>query len=165
MESLIDDIDRRILNLLQNDARKTNTAIAREVGLSAPSVLERIRKLESKGIIKAYRAVVDAVALGRPITAFIRVSSDGAPGTYDEFLKGLSAASREPEVLECHSVAGEDCFILKVKVASPTDLESLLGRLRTTARIGRTVSMIVLSTLKEETALPVESPTPKRARH
>jgi len=161
---MLDEIDRKILVLLQRDARATNTAIAQAVGLSAPSVLERIRKMEARGVIKSYRAVVDSAAVGKPITAFIRVASDAAPGAYDEFVKSIAAASRDPEVLECHSVAGEDCFIFKVKVASPTDLEMLLARLRNTTRIGRTVSMIVLSTLKEETILPIDPSPARRAR-
>jgi Lrp/AsnC family leucine-responsive transcriptional regulator len=163
-ERHLDETDLKILELLQSDARTTNTAIAQSVGLSAPSVLERIRKLEAKGVIKGYRAIIDGAALGRPITAFIRVSSEGSPGAYPDFVKNMEVVSREPEVLECHSVAGEDCFIIKVKVASPPDLESLLGHLRTTARIGRTVSMIVLSTMKEETILPLETTPAKRAR-
>ncbi len=163
-DSMLDEIDCKILDLLQQDARMTNTAIAQEVGLSAPSVLERIRKMESKDVIKGYHAVVDGAAVGKPITAFIRVASDATPGAYDEFVKSIDVASQDPEVLECHSVAGEDCFILKVKVASPADLESLLGRLRGTARIGRTVSMIVMSTLKEETVLPVDLAPTQRPR-
>jgi len=161
---MIDDTDRKILELLQADARMTHTAIAQAVGLSAPSVLERIRKLEAKGIIKGYRAIVDSAALGRPITAFIRISSDAAPGPYDEFLKSVASAAREPEILECHSVAGEDCFVLKAKVAGPGDLEALLGRLRNSGRIGRTVSMIVLSTLKEDTILPTHTTPIKHAK-
>ena len=161
---MLDDIDRKILDLLQNDARMTNTAIAQAVGLSAPSVLERIRKLETKGVIKGYRAIVDGAALGRPITAFIRISSDAAPGAYDEFVKGVAVAAREADILECHSVAGEDCFVLKVKVASPSDLETLIGRLRNSARVGRAVSMIVLSTIKEDTILPTYVAPVKHAK-
>lgn len=163
-ELVLDETDLKILEILQGDARTTNTAIAQVVGLSAPSVLERIRKLEAKGVIKGYRAIVDGAALGRPITAFIRVSNEGASGAYPDFVKSIETASREPAVLECHSVAGEDCFIMKVKVANPADLESLLGRLRTTARIGRTVSLIVLSTMKEETILPIETALVRRGR-
>lgn len=152
---MLDDTDRKILELLQQDARMTNAAIGQEVGLSAPSVYERIKKMETKGVIKGYRAIVDAAALGQPVTAFIRLPSEATSGSYEDFLKSVDKASRDPQVLECHSLAGEDCFILKVRVASPADLETLLHRLRSEAHIGRTISMIVLSTRKEETAVPI----------
>jgi Lrp/AsnC family leucine-responsive transcriptional regulator len=158
---MLDETDGKILELLQHDARMTHAAIAQEVGLSAPSVYERVKKMEARGVIKGYRAIVEASALGRPITAFVRLASGAAPGAYDDFTKGIAKAARDPQVLECHSVAGEDCFILKVKVASPSDLESLLGQLRNEVPVGRTVSMIVLSTLKEETAVPID-PLPSR---
>jgi len=161
---MLDETDRKILELLQQDARITHAAIAQEVGLSAPSVYERVKKMETKGVITGYRAIVDASAMGRPITAFVRVASGATPGAYDDFTKSIEKASRDPQILECHSVSGEDCFILKVKVASPSDLESLLGQLRNEVPIGRTVSMIVLSTLKEETALPIDLLPAKRSK-
>lgn len=161
---MLDETDRKILELLQHDARITHAAIAQEVGLSAPSVYERVKKLEAKGVIKGYRAIVDASALDRPITAFVRLPSGVTHGSYDDFIKGIEKAVRDPQILECHSVAGEDCFILKVKVGSPSDLEALLGQLRGEVPIGRTVSMIVLSTLKEETAVPIDPPSPKRVK-
>lgn len=149
---MLDEVDRKILDLLQRDARMTNTAIAEQVGLSAPSVYERIKKLETRGVIKGYTALLDAEALGLPITAFIRVTvnMDG-----EKEKAGVARLIEAPEVLECHHVAGEDCFILKVKVASPQHLERLLAHVRASLNVARTVSMIVLSTAKEDARLPV----------
>lgn len=149
---MLDELDRRILDLLQRDARMTHAAIAEQVGLSAPSVYERIKKLEAHGVIKGYTAILDAEALGLPITAFIRVTVSASP---DEGGADVERLIEAPEVLECHHVAGEDCFILKVKVASPQHLERLLARVRASLSVTRTVSMIVLSTSKEDTRLPV----------
>jgi Lrp/AsnC family leucine-responsive transcriptional regulator len=147
---MLDELDRRILDLLQHDARITNAAIAEQVGLSAPSVYERIKKLEARGVIKGYTAIVAAEALGLPITAFIRVTVTASPDDVSE-----RRLIELPEVLECHHVAGEDCYILKVKVANPQHLERLLARVRSSLGVARTVSMIVLSTAKEDTKLPM----------
>lgn len=156
---MLDKLDRKILDLLQRDARMTNAAIAEQVGLSAPSVHERIKKLEARGVIKGYTAILDAESLGLPITAFIRVTVNTDA---DEDKAGVARLTEVPEVLECHHVAGEDCFILKVKVASPQHLERLLARVRASLNVARTVSMIVLSTAKEDTRLPVLSDPPER---
>lgn len=149
---MLDEVDRKILDLLQRDARMTHTAIAEQVGLSAPSVYERIKKLEARGVIKGYTALLDAEALGLPITAFIRVTVNTDA---EKEKAGVAHVIEAPEVLECHHVAGEDCFILKVKVASPQHLERLLAHVRASLNVTRTVSMIVLSTAKEDTRLPV----------
>ncbi len=150
---MLDDVDHRILDLLQRDARMTNAAIAEQVGLSAPSVYERIKKLEARGVIRGYTAILNAAALGLPITAFVRVTVNSMPDDHIE--AGIARLAQEHEVLECHHVAGEDCFILKVKVASPQHLERLLARVRTHLSVARTVTMIVLSTTKEDTRLPL----------
>lgn len=149
---MIDAIDRRIIVLLQTDARLSNAALAEKVGLTTSSVHERIKKLMKKGVIKGYVALVNAEALGKPITAFIRltVGSDS-----DDYLRSkknvLNICLDEPDVLECHCVAGEDCYILKVRAPSPGDLEKLIERIRCSTRASRTTTSIVLSTLKETT--------------
>lgn len=159
---MLDELDRRILDLLQHDARMTNAAIAEQVGLSAPSVYERIKKLEARGVIRSYTAILDAGALGLPITAFVRVTVNSTPDDHIE--AGVARLAQEHEVLECHHVAGEDCFILKVKVASPQHLEQLLARVRAHLSVARTVTMIVLSTTKEDTRLPVLTGPRERPR-
>ena len=151
MTTTLDDIDRKIINLLQRDARMTNAAIAAEVNLTAPSVFERVRKLEQRGVIKRYTIQVDATALGRPLTAFIRLTVG-----YDEkHDPGMRLISQDPDVLECYSVAGEDCFILKTRVGNPEDLQALVNRIRTHITVLRSVTMIALSALKEEAPLNV----------
>lgn len=161
---MIDDIDRQIIALLQEDARLSNAALAKEVGLTTSTVHERVKKLERKGIIKGYAALVDAEALGKPITAFIRLSVGVTSEGYIESKNSIkSVCLAEPDVLECHGVAGEDCYVLKVRAASPKDLEALVERIRCQAAIARSVTSIVLSTFKEsmkivpETAKTVET--------
>ena len=149
---MIDKIDRQIVSLLQTDARLSNAALAEKVGLTTSTVHERVKKLEKKGIIKGYVAVVDAEALGKPIMAFIHLTVGSALTDYLESKKNVvSICQDEPDVLECHTVAGEDCYILKVRASSPGDLEKLIERIRCNAQVSRTTTSIVLSTLKETT--------------
>jgi Lrp/AsnC family leucine-responsive transcriptional regulator len=160
----LDDIDRQILDLLQRDARMTNAAIATEVGLTAPSVFERVRKLEQRGVIQGYTITIDPAALGKPMTAFIRLTA-----AYDDrYNAGIKAIGEDPDVLECYNVAGEDCLVLKTRCGSPSDLEDLLGRIRSRITVQRSVTMIALRALKENAPLNVlpktEKPATKRAR-
>jgi len=166
MTVALDDTDRQILDLLQRDARMTNAAIAAQVGLAGPSVFERIRKLEQRGVIRNYTVTLDPAALGRPMTAFIRITA----AFDDRYETGLEAISQDPEVLECYNVAGEDCFILKTQCGSPSDLEALLVRIRSRLTVLRSVTMIALSALKEHgpiqaAASPMQGPArPARER-
>jgi Lrp/AsnC family leucine-responsive transcriptional regulator len=150
---MIDEIDQRILLLLQEDGRMSNAALAEQVGLTTSTVFERVKKLEKRGAVKGYVAVVDPAVLGKPITAFIRLVI-GAPSD-EEYKQSksnfINNCLAECDVLECHSVAGEDCYVLKVRVASPQALEKLLERLRSHAIVAKTTSSIVLSTYKETT--------------
>jgi DNA-binding Lrp family transcriptional regulator len=155
----LDDVDRQILDLLQRDARMTNAAIGEVVGLSAPSVYDRIRKLEARGAIQRYTVVVDPAALGKTLTAFIRLTV-----AYDDrHDSGIAAVSRDPDVLECYSVAGEDCFIIKTRVSDPGQLQALINRIRAKVTILRSVTMIALEAIKENSALNVSSERPKAA--
>lgn len=156
---MIDDIDRQIVSLLQKNARLSNAALAREVGLTASTVHERVRKLERKGIIKGYAALVDGETLGKPITAYIRLRVGMSDGGYLESKNSLvDICQAEPDVLECHGVAGEDCYILKVRAASPKELERLIERIRCHAPISSSITNIVLSTFKENSRIePAES--------
>jgi len=152
----LDDIDRRILDLLQRDARMTNAAIAAEVGLTAPSVFERIRKLEQRGVIQGYSIKVDPAALGKLLTAFIRLTV-----AYDEkYSRGIETLRGDPDVLECYHVAGEDCLIIKTRVSSPAELEALIRRIRGHISVERSVTMIALSAIKEDGPINVLGPAP-----
>jgi Lrp/AsnC family leucine-responsive transcriptional regulator len=147
---MIDEIDRQILALLQEDARLSNGAIAERVGLTSSTVHDRVKKLERKGIIKGYVALVDAGLLDKSITAFIRLSVGSASEDYLASKKSVDdVCQAEPDVLECHGVAGEDCYVLKVRASSPQELEKLIERIRCNANISRSTTSIVLSTLKE----------------
>ena len=153
MATTLDDTDRKILDLLQRDARMTNAAIGAEVGMTAPSVFERIRKLEQRGVILRYAAVVNPLALGKTITAFIRLTA-----AYDERHDlGIAEISRDADVLELYNVAGEDCFILKTRVGNPEELESLLQRIRSKITVLRSVTMIAMSAIKENAPLKCEA--------
>ena len=149
---MIDEIDAQILDLLQSDGRLSNAAIAEQVGLTTSTVFERIKKLEKKEIIQRYVAVVDPQKLGKPITAFVRLIIGTAPGQDYTTCKQefVHQCLTEPDVLECHSVAGEECYVLKVRVANTGDLEKLLERIRNNALVSKSTSSIVMSTFKEE---------------
>jgi Lrp/AsnC family transcriptional regulator, leucine-responsive regulatory protein len=148
----IDEVDRRILWRLQEDARISRAALGREVGISPPAVHERIKKLERAGLIRGYRAVLDPLASGNELTAFVLVATTGAHFE-QEFIEQVSALV---DVQECHHVTGEYSLLLKIRTASIPTLEKLLlGRLGRAASVVRTNTLIVLSTIKEETLVEV----------
>ncbi|WP_164011133.1 Lrp/AsnC family transcriptional regulator [Pyxidicoccus trucidator] len=148
----LDELDIRIVDLLQRDGRATQLELSRAVGLSQPAVAERIRKLEDRGVITGYTARVDASKLGKDITAFIGVNIEH-PKYFEGFAKKVLAL---PDILECHRVAGQDSYILKVKTANTKTLDSLLVEtLRTIAGVTRTQTTIVLSSIKEDTHVRV----------
>lgn len=143
----MDAIDDQILDLLQRDARTTQQELARKVGLSQPSVADRIRKLEEAGVITGYVARVNPRKLGKDITAFIGVGIEH-PRYFESFAKKVLD---NPEVLECHRVVGQDSYLLKVRTANTESLDRLLvGELRTIAGVTRTHTTIVLASVKEE---------------
>ena len=148
----LDDVDGRILSFLQENARETQAEIARAVGLAPSAVLERIRKLETRGVIKGYTALLDARAMGQGMLAFVSVRSEEGP-TDDNVAQQLAQFA---EVLEVHHVAGEDCYLVKVRTKDPEQLGSLLR-----SRIGRipgvksTRTTIVLETVKETSRLHI----------
>ncbi len=145
----MDTTDLKILDLLQQDARMTNADIAARVDLTASSVYERVRKMQEQGIIRRYTVQVDPAALGKPLTAFIRLTV-----AYDERQEsGVAAIRADPDVLECYTVAGEDCYLIKTRVAGPSELEALIRRLRGRLTVQRSVTMIALSAIKEDGVL------------
>jgi Lrp/AsnC family transcriptional regulator, leucine-responsive regulatory protein len=134
----LDPIDWRILEELQRDARLSAAELGRRVHLSPPAVAARVGRLEDTGVIAGYRADLSLAALGREVLAFVRVRS--ASGAHRPFLDAI--ADRQ-EVLECHHVTGEDCFVVKVAAASLAHLEEVVAEL---ARFGATTTSIVFST-------------------
>ena len=157
----LDDTGRAIVTALAKDGRASYQAIADEVGLSRPAVMERVKRLEEQGLITGYAAVLDRVAIGRPITAFINVRypSSSHVGTEPWIL----ALESHPDVLECHHVAGDDCYILKVAVSGVDKLQETLRALRPQGEAANTRTTIVLSTLFEKAnVLPEEVPEARR---
>jgi len=150
----LDEIDRTILRLLQENARTPNAEIGRTVGLSGQSVQERIRKLELAGIVRGYEVNLDAAALGLEVTAFIEITIPTGRN-YDEEYRGISAfTTREAEVLEQHGVAGDIDMILKVRCVDITHLNGLMNRLHSATR-SHTKTIIVLGTRKETQRAPL----------
>ena len=149
---MLDETDIKILSILQHHGRRHLAEIAKEVDLSPPAVMERVKKLESRGIIKGYHARLDAKKLGKDIMAFIGVSV-GHQRYINPF---ASHMVRQHDVLECHHVTGDESFILKVKTANTDSLERLLGEIRSMEGVTRTVTKIVLSTPKESQVLEFE---------
>jgi Lrp/AsnC family transcriptional regulator, leucine-responsive regulatory protein len=137
----VEDLDRRILTLLAADGRMSFTDLGKATGLSTSAVHQRVKRLEQRGVITGYGAAIDYAEMGRPLTAFIfiRPIDPSQPDDSPDRLRGLT------EVESCWSVAGEESYILKVRVASPTDLEELLARVRGVANVS-TRTTIVLST-------------------
>ncbi|MBI2091327.1 MAG: Lrp/AsnC family transcriptional regulator, partial [Deltaproteobacteria bacterium] len=141
----MDPIDLKILSILQDHGRCHLADIGKEVDLSSPAVMERLKKLEAHGIIKSYQAVLDAKRVGKDVTAFIGVSV-----AHQRYIDDFAAHMvRQHDVLECHHVTGEESFILKVKTANTESLEKLLGEIRSVEGVTRTVTKVVLSTPKE----------------
>ena len=151
----LDPIDYRILELLQRDARTTQSQIAAAVRLSQPSVAERIRKLDQSGAVRSYVARLDPRRMGNDICAFVGVRISH-PRHHDAFTRRIQQI---PEVLECHRVAGLDSYVLKVVAKDTQSLDDLLSdKLRRLAGVTRTSTTIVLATVKETTAVPIQVP-------
>ncbi len=154
--SALDPIGRRILQLLLADGRASYQAIADEVGLSRPAVMERVKRLEEGGYILGYTARVDRARLGFPITAFVAVRYPGSE--LDGGASAVGALATNPGVLECHHVAGEDCYILKVAAPSLEALEQLLRSVREPGLSASTRTTIVLSSVFEKAGvIPMEA--------
>lgn len=137
----VEDIDRRILAALAGNGRMSYTDLGKATGLSTSAVHQRVRRLEERGIITGYAAVVDPALIGAALTAFISCKpfDPAAPDDTPERLAGI------PEIDSCYSVAGDENYILKVRVGTPVDLERLLTTIRSRANVS-TRTTIVLST-------------------
>jgi Lrp/AsnC family leucine-responsive transcriptional regulator len=146
----MDGIDKQILNIIQQDARVSNAHIAREVGLAPSAVLERVRKLEERGVIRGYFASLDPKQVGFGLIAFVFVRTNECGDSTDQQLAEI------PEVLEVHDVAGEDSYLLKVRAEDPEDLARLLReKLKAVPNVVSTRTTVVLHTVKETTGLPL----------
>jgi Lrp/AsnC family leucine-responsive transcriptional regulator len=151
----LDAVDRHILSVLQEDCKLPLAKIGERVGLSAPSVAERIKKLEESGIIRGYTAILDSRKLGKDITAFI--------GVFIEHPKLISKFERDidrlEDVQECHHVTGQHTLLLKAKVDNTSALEELIRKLRSIEGVSRTETSVVLSTYTEGLWLDLKEKT------
>jgi len=161
-EADLDLTDMHILGILQENCKLPLAKVGEQVGLSAPAVIDRIKKLEDGGVIVDYRAILDARKVGKDVTAFIGVqishpiAIDTFEGTITQF----------DDVLECHHVTGQHTLLLKVKNKNTASLESLIQKIRSIEGVTRTETMVVLSTHTERTqvTLPLESAPGGRSR-
>jgi Lrp/AsnC family transcriptional regulator, leucine-responsive regulatory protein len=157
----VEEINRTIISLLSADGRMSFTELARRTGLSVSAAQQRVRRLEQRGVIKGYSAVINADEIGLPLTAFVSIKpfDPAAPDDAPDKLAHLDA------IEACHSVAGDENYILKVRVASPRALEDLLQEIRAAANVS-THTTIVLSTPFENRAPQVaaSAEAPSEAR-
>jgi Lrp/AsnC family transcriptional regulator, leucine-responsive regulatory protein len=139
--SPVEETDHKILMLLAADGRMSFTDLGKGTGLSTSAVHQRVKRLEQRGLIQGYGATIDHVQMGLPLTAFVSITpiDTAQPDNYPDLLRGIR------EIESCWSVAGEESYILKVRVSTPADLEDLLGRIRAAANVS-TRTTIVLST-------------------
>ncbi len=148
----LDNIDFQLLSYLQDDARISNAELAKKVGMAPSAVLERVKKLEQKAVIKSYSTRIEPAALNLKLLAFIFIRSSEGPG--DTPTSKLIA--KIPEVLEVHHIAGEDCYLVKVRTEDTLSLVQLMReRFSKIPNIVSTKTTIVLETVKEDNHLPV----------
>lgn len=148
---MLDGIDIKILNILQEEGRTKRNVIAEKVGLSLPSLSERLKKLEEKGIICGYYAKVNRKAFNYDLMAFITVFMKSSR-KFEELSEHVKETA---EILECHAVLGEGSHILKVLVKGTDDLEKLLAQIQSWPGVLRTLTSFVLSTIKETTSIKI----------
>jgi Lrp/AsnC family transcriptional regulator, leucine-responsive regulatory protein len=146
----LDDIDWKLLELLQQNGRTPHTALAKAVGLSSASVHARVQQLEQAGVIKGYTTLIDPEKLGNQIMAFIHVTTQPNAGEYTLFERFVT---EEAAIIECHDVTGDDNYILKIQIASLEALRTLLARIRTLPPVMQTRTAISLARVKEHGAL------------
>ena len=146
---LLDSIGWRILAELQEDARIHFSELGRRVGLSTPAVIERVHRMEEAGIITGYRVEIDRQKVGRPVCAYIRVRVIG-----DAISHVIAVAREMPEVFECHHIAGEDTFLLKVCVPTSKALESTIKKFM--PYVTTTTMLVLSSPVTRRTIEPLE---------
>jgi Lrp/AsnC family leucine-responsive transcriptional regulator len=148
----LDAANLRLLSELQVDPRLSMSELGRRVGMSAPAVTERVQRLEAAGVIAGYRMDIDPAALGMPVTALVRIRP--GPGQLPKIAR---AAQETAQVVECHRITGEDCFLLKVHAPSIAELEEILDRF---LLFGQTTTSIVVSTPVPARPLPLPTARP-----
>lgn len=146
---MLDEIDVKILEILQSNGRTRRNDIAEAVGLSTPSVSERMRKLEEMGIITGYYARVNPKKLGKDVTAFILVTVDSSK----HFQSFIEHANATDEILECHAITGKGTHLLKVTTENTSSLERLLSKIQAWPGVVGTLTSVVLSSSKETTKI------------
>lgn len=142
---MLDEIDVKILDILQKNGRTRRNDLAERVGLSLPAVSERLRKLEEGGIIKGYFAKVDHKLVGKDVTAYVVVTVDSSKH-YASFVEHVNNVD---EILECHAITGEGTHLLKVRTENTAGLEKLLGKIQAWVGVVKTTTSLVLSSPKE----------------
>jgi len=147
LKTALDPMNVRLLDELQRNPRITMSELARRLDMSSPAVTDRVQRLEESGIITGYRVELDPRALGRPVAAFVRIRP--GPG---QLTRIADLARNTPEVVECHRITGEDCFLMKIYVAEIDKLEEVLDRF---LMYGQTTSSIVQSSPVPPRPLPL----------
>lgn len=138
---MIDETDRKILSLLKKDSRMQYAEIGKKVNLSAPAVHARVKRMEKDAVIRGYSVDINPVALGSSLCAFVRIAkSKGLSSDLAKYLQKIS------QIEECHSVAGEDCVMVKLRAHSPLELSKLIENIREFETIDRTLTVVVLET-------------------
>ncbi|HUX59730.1 MAG TPA: Lrp/AsnC family transcriptional regulator [Ignavibacteriaceae bacterium] len=148
---MLDDLDIKILNILQKNGRTKRNEIAEAIGLSIPSVSERLHKLEERGVIEGYYTKVNKKAFGYDIMAYILVTMESSKH-YKSFIPRVE---KTPQIIECHSVLGEGSHLLKAIVKKTESLENLLSEIQSWPGVISTKTTFVLSTIKETTAIDI----------
>ncbi len=146
---MLDRVNLRLLAELQADPRLPMTELGRRVGMSSPAVTERVRRLEESGVIRGYRLDIDPAAIGLPLTAFVRVRPNSG-----QLPRVAQLARNIPEVIECHRITGEDCFIIKVLLPEIGRLDHILDRF---LLLGTTTTSIVQSTPVPPRSAPLDA--------
>ena len=150
---MLDEIDQKILEIIQKEGRTRRNDLAERVGLSLPAVSERLRKLEEAGVIVGYFAKLNHHLLGKDITAFVLATIDSSKH-YSTFVDHISALE---DILECHAITGEGTHLLKIRTANTASLEKLLAKIQSWSGVTKTTTSIVLSSPKETTIIKIHN--------
>ncbi len=154
MKIKLDTTDRKILELLQTNSNITNAQLAQEIGLSPAPTLERVKKLETAGVIRSYHAVVDAASVGLGVSTFVMVTLKGH--NKENIAKFMQAISQIKEIVECHHVTGQADFMLKIVAADiPSYQQLMLDKVTNIEVVDNMQSMVILSTLKDTKMIPI----------
>lgn len=150
----LDSTDRKVLDILQSNAKITNAQLSKEIGLSPAPTLERVKKLEQQGVIKSYHALLDNEKVGLGVTTFIQVTLTGhkmvVTSSFVEKVKDIA------EIIECHHITGSGDFLLKVISKDITSYQSLLlEKINEIEEVASTQTMVILSTFKDSKVMPV----------